>query len=125
MLTTIGILITVAFVAMGVVFWRAAPAVSAACAGGLAIGGWALYVVTHHPQPDAPATIALGASGGIGLAGLIGLLATPQGHARSLRRAGVTSLVIAPVVGAALALMLEAACPMYVVGRRAGVCRYG
>jgi hypothetical protein len=125
MLTMIGVFVAVMFAVLGVISWRYAPAVTVACCAGLAIGGLALYVVLHHPQPDAPTTVALAASAGIGLGGLIGLLATPRGDARSLRRAGVASLTIAPCVGAALAVSLEAACPMYVVGAKAGLCRYG
>jgi hypothetical protein len=125
MLTMIGVLVAVTLLILGVIYWRLAPAVTAACSGGLAIGGLALYGVLHHPQPNAPTTVALGASAGIGLAGLIGLLATPRGDARSLRRAGVASLIIAPCVGTALAVLLEAACPLYVVGAKAGLCQYG
>src|SRR4051812_48757929 len=81
MLTMIGVFVAVMFAVLGVISWRYAPAVTAACCAGLAIGGLALYVVLHHPQPDAPTTVALAASAGIGLGGLIGLLATPRGDA--------------------------------------------
>jgi hypothetical protein len=124
MLSVIGVLIAAAFLVGGIVCWRRAPAVTAACAGGLSVGGWAVYVVVRHGGPDAPVTVALAVSGGFGLAGLVGLLATPRGDARSLRAAGIKVLVAAPAVAAALAASLETACPMYDESPSAGVCQY-
>jgi hypothetical protein len=126
-MTTIGVLIALTFLAMAVVWWRRAPAVTAACAGALVAGGYALHLVTHHLQYryDAPATVALGVSGGLGLAGLVGLLATAHGEATALRRSGVVLLLLAPFVGGCLWTAFEIACPMYIGGPSAGICRYG
>ena len=124
MLSVIGVLIAAAFLVGDIVCWRWAPAVTAACAGGLSVGGWAVYVVVKHGGPDAPVTVTLAVSGGLGLAGLVGLLATPRGDARSLRTLGIKVFVAAPTVATALAASLETACPMYDESPSAGVCQY-
>jgi hypothetical protein len=124
MLVVIGGLVAAAFLVGGIVAWHRAPAMTAACAGGLSVGACAVYVAVNHPEPDAPLTIALSVSGGLGLVGLIGLLVTPHGQVRSLRAAGIAMLAVAPVTAAALAALLAAACPMYVQRPSAGLCRY-
>ena len=126
MLNVIFLIWTAACVAGGVVFWRRAPAVTLALFGSL-LGSIAGFLVGNANGPkEAPAYTAVGASIGLVANGLVGpFLAPARAPARFLRRAAVIVLVAAPFAAAALTFLLQAACPLYVTGRRSGFCNYG
>jgi hypothetical protein len=124
MLALIGGSVAVAFLVGAVACRHRAPAVATACTGGLWAGASAVYTVVQHPGPDAPAMIALVASGGVGVGGLFGLLFRPRGDARRLRNGGIAALVAAPITVVGLAASLAQACPLYDERRSAGLCRY-
>ena len=120
------VMLAVACVVLASVFASHSPAASVALLA-LIAGGVAGFVVEAADGPkDVPATVATVASAGLGIGGLIGLLAT-RGYppARSARRAAKWTLAAAPVSGAALTFALQAACPLYVNGKHSSYCNFG
>src|SRR5438105_15872144 len=108
-----------ACVGLGTVFRRRAPAVTIALGGSL-LGAVAGFLIGNADGPaEVPAYTAVGASLGLFLFGLLGLLTTSAGaSSRSLRRAALLVLVIAPVAAGGLTLLLQRACPLVVSGER-------
>jgi len=94
--------------------------------GGSVLGAVAGFLIGNADGPaEVPAYTAVGASLGLFLFGLLGLLTTSAGaSSRSLRRAALLVLVIAPVAAGALTLLLQRACPLYVSGKDSGFCNY-
>jgi hypothetical protein len=107
------------------VFATHAPAASLALMG-LIAGGAAGFAVEAADGPKGvPATVAVWASAGLGLGGLIGLVAARgRPPARSARRAAIWTLAVAPFAGVALTLTLWTACPLYVMGKKSSYCNY-
>jgi hypothetical protein len=76
-------------------------------------------------KTGAPAYTAVGASIGLLTSGIAGLLLTrARPPARFLRRGGFLALASTPFAAAALALLLQIACPLYVYGKHSGFCNY-
>ena len=98
-----------------------APAVSLALFGGVAGGLCGFYFSTRHDPKGVPADIAVWATCGLVALGLIGLLVTPRGPARLLRRVAAVVGLSAPLATASLAVMLVEACPLYVTDH-SGFC---
>ena len=93
----------------------------------LLVGGVAGFAAAAADGPKfVPEAVALWASVGVGLGGLFGLLAT-RGTAppRPIRRAALWTLGTAPFAGAALTFALQAACPLYVRGKKSSYCNFG
>ena len=115
----------IACAAIGVVFVRRAPAISLALIGSL-VGAVAGFLIGNADGPaEVPAYTAVGASAGLVVNGLVGLVVA-RGHppARSLWRAAMAVLLAAPFAAGTLALLLQTACPPYVSGKRSGFCNY-
>ena len=106
-------------------FLRRAPAVSIALFGSV-LGAVAGFFVGNADGPaEVPAYTAVGASVGLFIGGAVGLLTTrAKPPSKLLARAAVVALVVAPFAGAALTALLQVACPLYVTGKRAGMCTY-
>jgi hypothetical protein len=98
-----------------------APAVSIALLGGVAGGLSGFYFSSRHDPKGVPADVAIWATCGLVALGLIGLLATPRGPARLLRRLAAAVVLMAPFATASLAVVLVEACPLYVTDH-AGFC---
>jgi hypothetical protein len=98
-----------------------APAVSIALLGGVAGGLSGFYFSSRHDPKGVPADVAMWATCGLVALGLIGLLATPRGPARLLRRLAAAVVLMAPFATASLAVVLVEACPLYVTDH-AGFC---
>jgi hypothetical protein len=115
----------VSAVAVGVVFLRRAPAVSLALFGSL-LGAVAGFLVGNADGPaEVPAYTALGASVGLFANGVMGLLSTTASPpSRPLRRAALLVLIAVPFAAAALTLLVQLACPLYVSGKGSGFCNY-
>lgn len=119
------VVLAVGCVVLASIFASHSPAASVALLA-LIAGGVAGFVVEAADGPKGvPATVATVASAGLGIGGLIGLFAT-RGHppARSARRAAIWTLAAAPFAGAALTFALQAACPLYVSGKKSSYCNY-
>jgi hypothetical protein len=114
-----------ACVGLGVVFLRRAPAVSLALGGSL-LGAAAGFLVGNADGPaEVPAYTAVGASLGLFANGLLGLLITSaRAPSRWLHRASLLVLIVATFAAAALTLLLQRACPLYVMGKGAGFCNF-
>jgi hypothetical protein len=80
----------------------------------------ASFSLRHDPR-SVPADVAVWATCCLVALGLIGLLVTPRGQARFLRRAAAGVILIAPLAAASLAAVLVQACPLYVTDH-AGFC---
>jgi hypothetical protein len=98
-----------------------APAVSLALVGGVAGGLFGFYFSSRHDPKGVPADVAVSATCGLVALGLVGLLVTPLGAARFLRRTAACVILIAPLAAAGLTAVLLKACPLYVTDR-AGFC---
>jgi hypothetical protein len=125
LLVPIFIVWAVTCVAVGVVFFRRAPAVSLAVFGSV-LGAVAGFLVGNADGPaEVPAYTAVGASIGLFANGVLGLL---NSSARSppgpLRRAALLVLIAAPLAAGTLTVLVRVACPLYVTGRRSGFCNY-
>ena len=112
-------------VAVGAVFRRHAPAVTLALLGSM-LGAVAGFLVGNADGPaEVPAYAAVGASIGLVANGVLGLLITSAGPpSRPLRRAALLVLIAAPLAAAALTLLVQVACPLYVSGKRSGFCNF-
>jgi hypothetical protein len=121
MLLGIAIVLVAASLAGALLLVARAPAVSLALIGGMAGGLCGFYFGSHHGPKGVPADVAVGATCGLVALGLIGLLVTPRGPARLLRRAAVGVVLTAPLAAASLAVALLYACPLYVTDH-AGFC---
>lgn len=96
---------------------RSASRSSEAWPGGLC----GFHLSSRHDPKGVPADVAVWATCGLVALGLIGLLVTPRGPARFLRRAAAGVILIAPFATASLAAVLVQACPLYVTDH-AGFC---
>jgi hypothetical protein len=114
MLLGIAIVLVAASLAGALLLGARAPAVSLALIGGMAGGLCGFYFGSRHGPKGVPADIAVWATCGLVALGLIGLLVTPHGPARFLRRAAVGVVLTAPLAAASLAAALLYACPLYV-----------
>ncbi len=112
-------------VAVGMFLLRRAPAVSLALLGGV-VGALVGFAVGNADGPaEVPAYSAVGASAGLVVAGLIGILLVPsRPPSRVLNRAAAITLAVAPFAAAGMTLLLQLACPPYVMGRGSGFCNY-
>jgi hypothetical protein len=124
-LVTIFCVWAVTCVAVAVLFLRRAPAVSLALFGSL-LGAVAGFLVGNADGPaEVPAYTAVGASVGLFSNGVMGMLTTsarpPLGP---LRRTALLVVIAAPLAAAALTLLVQFACPLYVSGRGSGFCNY-
>jgi hypothetical protein len=125
-LLVLAVVLSVLCVALASAFAARAPAASIALVG-LLIGGVGGFAAAAADGPKfVPEAVALWASVGVGLGGLFGLVAT-RGTApsRAIRRAALWTLGTAPFAGAALTFALQAACPLYVTGKKSSYCNYG
>jgi hypothetical protein len=126
MLTTIFVLWVAGCVIVGAVFIRRAPAVTLALNASVLGALLAFAVINAGTARGVPFGCAMGATLGLVIGGLLGLLIAPgRSPRRFLRRAAVVVLIVAPFAGAALTLLLQRACPLYMAGRRSGYCNYG
>jgi hypothetical protein len=121
MLLGIAIVVVAASLAGALLLVSRAPAVSLALVGAVAGGLCGLYFSSSHGPKGVPADVAVWATCGLVALGLIGLLVTPRGPARFLRRAAVGVVLTAPLAAASLAAALLYACPLYVTDH-AGFC---
>jgi hypothetical protein len=104
-------------------FARRSPAGGLALLGAAA-GGVLGYIVNAGPSlRDVPYGVALWASGGLVVGGVIGLLFRGRGPAESLRSAASWILLLGLVAAGMIAWLLLEACPLYIT-RGAGVCYY-
>jgi hypothetical protein len=112
-------------VATGAAYARRAPAVTLGLSGSV-LGAIAGFLVGNADGPaEVPAYTAVGASIGLFAFGVLGLLtAPPNGPSRSLRRAALVVLAVAPFAAAGLTVLLQLACPLYIWGKAAGFCNY-
>jgi hypothetical protein len=124
-LATLVVALTVGCVILAALFAVHAPAASVALLG-LIAGGVAGFVVEAADGPKGvPWTVAVWASGGLAIGGLIGLFAARgRPPARSSRRAAIWTLATAPFVGAGLTFALQTACPLYVMGKQSSYCNF-
>ena len=116
---------TVACLSVGVASVRHAPGLSLGSFGSVlgAIAG--SLVGTIDGPAEVPAYAAAGASVGLFVGGTIGSVAwAGRGPSAWLQRAAILVLINAPFAAAALTVALQGACPLYVMGRRAGYCAY-
>src|SRR4051812_34737513 len=124
-LVAVFVLWAVACLGLGAVFLRRAPAMSLAL-GGSVLGAVAGFLLGNADGPaGVPADTAVGASLGLLLLGVAGLLATsPRAPSQSLRRAAWLVLLVMPFGAAALTILLQASCPLYISGKGSGFCNY-
>jgi hypothetical protein len=124
-LAAIVIVLSAVCLGLAVVVRTTAPAVSLALMGLLA-GGIAGFLAENADGPKSvPMTVAASAAAGVGIVGLVGLIAARgRPPARGTRRAALLVLLATPFAGAALTFALQAACPLYVNGRRSGYCNF-
>jgi hypothetical protein len=110
---------------LGAVFFRRAPGVSIAL-GGSVLGAVVGFLVGNADGPaEVPAYTAVGASVGLFVFGLVGVLTTSaRAPSRWLHRAAALVLVVAPFAAGALTKLLQVACPLYVSGKHSGFCNY-
>jgi hypothetical protein len=125
LLLAFGLVLGIGCLVLARVFASYAPAASVALVG-LIAGGVAGFVVEAVDGPaGVPAAVAVWASAGLGIGGLIGLfVARGRGSARSARRAALWTVAVAPFAAAALTFALQAACPLYVSGKESSYCNY-
>jgi len=121
MLLGIALVLVAASLAGTLLLVSRAPAVSLALVGGVVGGLCGFYYGSRHDPKGVPADVAVWATCGLVALGLIGLLVTPRGQARFLRRAAAGVILIAPLAAASLAAVLVQACPLYVTDH-AGFC---
>jgi hypothetical protein len=120
-LLSIAVVLATASLAGAALLRHRAPAVSLALVGGVAAGLYGLHFAYHHDPKSVPADVAVWATCGLVAFGLLGLLLTPRGPARTLRRIAAWGAALAPLVAAVLAIALVWACPLYVT-KNAGFC---
>jgi hypothetical protein len=109
----------------GVGFVRRAPAMSLALLGSVCGAVVGFFLGNADGPAGVPRYAAMGASVGAVACGLLGLVTTyARPPSRPLCRAGVVVLIAAPFAAAALTLLLQRACPLYVSGTDAGFCSY-
>jgi hypothetical protein len=115
----------VACLGLAAVFPRRAPAMSLAL-GGSVLGAVAGFLVGNADGPaGVPASTAVGASLGLFLLGVAGLLTTsPRAPSRSLRLAALLVLLVMPLGAAALTILLQVSCPLYISGKGSGFCNF-
>ena len=119
------IVLVVASVVLATVFAAHAPAASVALVGLLGGGAVGFVVEAADGPKDVPVTMAVWASAGLGVGGLLGLIATRGSPpSKPTRRAAFWTLAIAPFAGAALTVSLQFACPLYVTGKESSYCNY-
>jgi hypothetical protein len=108
-----------------VMLFRRAPAASIALFGTV-LGAIAGFLVGNADGPaEVPAYTAVGASVGLFVGGVGGLLTTTaRPPAKALRWLAVSVLLLAPFAAAALTVLLQVACPLYVRGKHTGFCDY-
>jgi hypothetical protein len=125
LLVTIFMVWAAACVGLAAVLLRRAPVVSLALGGSL-LGAVAGFLVGNADGPaEVPAYTAVGASLGLFAVGLLGLLTTAaRAPSRSLHRAALLVLLVAPFAAGALTLLLQLACPLYISGKSSGFCNY-
>jgi hypothetical protein len=121
MLLEIALVLVVASLAGAMLLLWRAPAVSLALVGGVAGGLCGFYFTSRHDPKGVPADVAVWATCGLVALGLVGLLVTPRGPARFLRRTATGIILTAPLADAILAAVLVQACPLYVTDG-AGFC---
>jgi len=121
MLLGIALVLVAASLAGTLLLVSRAPAGSLALVGGVVGGLSGFYYGSRHDPKGVPADVAVWATCGLVALGLIGLLVTPRGQARFLRRAAAGVILIAPLAAASLAAVLVQACPLYVTDH-AGFC---
>jgi hypothetical protein len=111
-------------IALGWAFRRMAPAATCGLVGAAA-GGVAGFLIRASDRPTfAPAAAAAGASLGLVVFGIIGLIATNGRSSPSARRRAAIAVCTGGIVSAAaLTFLLLAACPLYVM--HAGYCSHG
>jgi hypothetical protein len=110
---------------VGAAFLGRAPSVTVALFGSV-FGAVAGFLVGNADGPsEVPAYTAVGASVGLFAGGVLGLLVT-SAHAPTvqLRRGALLVLIATPFASAALTVLLQSACPLYVTGKRAGFCAF-
>lgn len=123
MLLGIAIVLVAASLAGALLLMSRAPAVGLALVGGVAGGLSGFYFSSRHDPKGVPADVAVWATCGLVALGLIGLLVTPRGPARFLRRTAAAVVLVAPLAAASLTAVLVEACPLY-VSDHAGFCFY-
>ncbi len=121
MLLGIAVVLIVGSIVGAAISRSPAPAAALALLGGVAGGLCGFSFGARHPPKGVPADVAVWASCGLLAFGPVGLLLTPRGPARSLRRIAAWVAVLAPFAAAALAIALLWACPLYVT-ENAGFC---
>ena len=122
MLLTIAVVFVAAGLAGAAILRSRAPAVGLALLGGVAGVLCGFYFRSRHGGPRGlPADVAIWATCGLVALGLVGLLVTPRGSARFLRRTAIWVILLAPFAAAVLAAALRRACPLY-VSEHAGFC---
>ena len=121
MLLGIALVLVAASLAGARLLLSRAPAVSLALVGVVAGGLCGFYFSSRHDPKGVPADVAVWATCGLVALGLVGLLVTPRGPVRFLRRAAAVVILVAPLAAAILATMLVQACPLYVTDH-AGFC---
>jgi hypothetical protein len=121
MLLGIALLLATGSLAGAALLRHRAPAVSLGLVGGVAGGLYGLHFAYHHDPKSVPADVAVWATCGLLAFGLLGLLLTPRGPARTLRHIAAWCAALAPLFAAALAIALLWACPLYVT-KNAGFC---
>lgn len=111
---------------LGAVLVRRAPAITAALIGSV-VGALGVFVLKNaESRSGVPFECAMGATAGLMLGGLLGSLLAPRpSPPRRLRWVALVVIVTAPFLGAALTLLLQRACPLYMNGRASGYCNYG
>jgi uncharacterized membrane protein YeaQ/YmgE (transglycosylase-associated protein family) len=110
---------------LGAVFVRRAPAITVALIGSV-VGALAVFVLKSESPSGVPFACAMGATAGLVFGGLPGSLFVPRpAQARHLRWVALAVIVAAPFLGAALTLLLQRACPLYMNGPGSGYCNYG
>jgi uncharacterized membrane protein YeaQ/YmgE (transglycosylase-associated protein family) len=125
MLTAIFVSWAAGCLLLGAVFVRRAPAITVGLIGSV-VGALGVFVLNAGSPSGVPLKCAMGATGGLMLGGLLGLLFAPRpAPARPLRWAALAVIVAAPFLGAALTLFLQRACPLYTYGPASGYCDYG
>jgi hypothetical protein len=83
------------------------------------------FVGNADGPAEVPAYTAVGGSVGLFVGGAVGLLTTrAKPPSKLLARAAVVVLLVAPFAATALTTLLQVACPLYVTGKRAGMCTY-
>lgn len=125
LLVTTSTVWALACVAIGAAYARRAPAVTLGLSGSV-LGAIAGFLVGNADGPaEVPAYTAVGASVGLFAFGVFGLLTAPaNGLARSLRRAALVVLAVAPFAAAGLTALLQLACPLYISGKPSGFCNF-